>query len=324
MSIQTPLTQRLGIRHPLLLAPMDVVADATLASAVSAAGGLGLLGGGYGDAGWLDREIARLKETNVRFGIGFITWSLAKQPRLLDLALASEPAAVMLSFGDAAPFAEPIKCAGAALICQVQTLDMARKAVSVGADILVAQGAEAGGHGASRSTLTLVPELVDAVGPDVPVVAAGGIADGRGLAAALMLGASGALMGTRFYATKEAAVAPEAKARVQRASGDETARGLVFDIVRKRVWPAPFTGRCLRNALLDQWMGRELELVHHAEKEHARFLAAREAGDFDIAAVIAGEAVGLVHDIPSAREVVERISRDAEALLKGAARSVVE
>ncbi|MEJ8814812.1 nitronate monooxygenase [Variovorax ureilyticus] len=318
MSIQTALTQRLGIRNPVLLAPMDVVADARLTSAVSAAGGLGILGGGYGDAEWLTREIARLKETQVRFGIGFITWSLAKQPHLLDLALESAPAAIMLSFGDAAPFAEPVKRSGAALICQVQTLDMARKAVSVGADILVAQGTEAGGHGASRATLTLVPELVDAIGPDVPVVAAGGIADGRGLAAALMLGASGVLMGTRFYATKEAAVAAEAKARVQRATGDETARGLVFDIVRKRVWPVPFTGRCLRNALVERWTGRELELVRHADEEHAKFLAAREAGDFDIAAVIAGEAAGLVRDIPSAREVVERVSRDAEALLDGA------
>ena len=324
MSIHTALTKRLGIRHPILLAPMDVVADATLASAVSAAGGLGILGGGYGDAEWLGHEIARLKETRVRFGIGFITWSLAKQPHLLDLALESEPAAVMLSFGDAAPFAEPVKRSGAALICQVQTLDMAREAASVGADILVAQGAEAGGHGVSRSTLTLVPELVDAIGPDVPVVAAGGIADGRGLAAALMLGASGVLMGTRFYVTKEAAVAAEAKARVQRATGDETARGLVFDIVRKRVWPAPFTGRCLRNALLEHWMGRELELVHRAEEEHARYLAAREAGDFDIAAVIAGEAAGLVRDVPSAREVVERVSRDAEALLRGAGQSLSE
>jgi len=302
---------------------MDVVSDAALVSAVSAAGGLGILGGGYGDSEWLTREIARLKESHVRFGIGFITWSLAKQPRLLDLVLESEPAAVMLSFGNAAPFAEPIKRSGAALICQVQTLDMAREAVSVGADILVAQGTEAGGHGASRSTLTLVPELIDAIGPDVPVVAAGGIADGRGLAAALMLGASGVLMGTRFYATKEAAIAADAKERVRLATGDETARGIVFDIVRKRVWPGPFTGRCLRNSLFEQWVGRELELVRRADQENARFLAAREAGDFDVAAVIAGEAVGLVRDIPSAREVVERVSREAEALLKGAGERVL-
>ncbi|MBO9652653.1 MAG: nitronate monooxygenase [Variovorax sp.] len=324
MSIQTALTKRLGIRHPVLLAPMDVVADASLASAVSGAGGLGILGGGYGDAAWLEREIARIKETQVRFGIGFITWSLAKQPRLLDLALESGPAAVMLSFGDAAPFAEPIKRSGAALICQVQTIDMAREAASVGADILVAQGTEAGGHGATRSTLTLVPELIDAIGPDVPVVAAGGIADGRGLAAALMLGASGVLMGTRFYATKEAAIAAEAKARVQRAAGDETARGVVFDIARKRVWPPPFTGRCLRNEFLERWSGRELELVRRAEQEHAGYLAAREAGNFDIAAVIAGEAVGLVRDIPSAREVVARVSQEAEALLKGATQRLSE
>ncbi|RYF41486.1 MAG: nitronate monooxygenase, partial [Comamonadaceae bacterium] len=215
-----------------------------------------------------------------------------------------------------------VKRSGAALICQVQTLEMAQHAVAMGADVLVAQGAEAGGHGVSRSTLTLVPEIVDVVGPDVSVVAAGGIADGRGLAAAIMLGASGVLMGTRFYATKEAAIASEAKTRVQRASGDDTARGIVFDIARMKVWPSPFTGRCLRNGFLDRWVGRELELLPRAESEHAKYIAAREAGNFDVAAVIAGEAAGLVRDIPSAREVVERISRDAEALIRRAAQSL--
>src|SRR4051812_8579727 len=172
------LTQALQIEHPILLAPMDLVASGQLAAAVTLAGGLGLIGGGYGDAEWLTREFAATG--TARVGCGFITWSLAQKPELLDVALDHRPAAVMLSFGDPSPFAAKIKSAGAKLICQVQSRAQAKAAAASGADILVAQGTEAGGHGATRSTLTLVPEIVDSL-PEVPVVAAGGIADGRGL-----------------------------------------------------------------------------------------------------------------------------------------------
>jgi nitronate monooxygenase len=318
MPLATPLTRRLEIEHPVLLAPMDLVADAGLTAAVSAAGGLGILGGGYGEAEWLARELDLLKRSGKRFGVGFITWSMAKQPKLLDLALEYRPSAVMLSFGNPAPFAERIKRSGAAFVCQVQSLALARAAVDAGADVLVAQGTEGGGHGASRGLVTLVPEIVDAVGAKVPVVAAGGIADGRGLAAALMLGASGVLLGTRFYATTEAAGAPAAKERIRAATGDDTLRSIVFDISRRNVWPAPFTGRCLRNAHAERWFGREVELLRHQEEEAGRYTAARSAEDFDVAAVIAGESSGLVRDIPSAREVVERIVREASTLLDGA------
>jgi nitronate monooxygenase len=209
------------------------------------------------------------------------------------------------------------------LICQIQTLAMAKEAADRGADILIAQGTEAGGHGVSRGLITLLPEVVDAVGGKIPVVAAGGIADGRGLAAALMLGASGVLMGTRFYATKESAAPQAAKERVRSATGDDTLRSIVFDISRRNIWPAPFTGRCLRNAHADRWFGREIELVRHQETEAARYAQARNAGDFDIAAVIAGEASGLIQDIPSAREIVENVVRDASTLLSSGARQVV-
>jgi NAD(P)H-dependent flavin oxidoreductase YrpB (nitropropane dioxygenase family) len=147
------------------------------------------------------------------------------------------------------------------------------------------------------------------------IEAAGGIADGRGLAAALMLGAAGVLMGTRFYASHEAAGAQGAKECILEATGDDTLRSIVFDISRRNVWPAPFTGRCLRNAHADRWFGREIELMRHLEEESAKYAAARDAGDFDIAAVIAGEAVGIIHDIPSAHEVIERVVREASALL---------
>jgi nitronate monooxygenase len=319
MPIKTALTQRLAITHPVLLAPMDLVADAGLTAAVSDAGGLGILGGGYGDAAWLTDQLDRLAAARVRFGVGFITWSMARQARLLDLALERKPAAVFLSFGDVTPFIDRIHRTGALAICQVQSLAMATEAAAAGADILVAQGTEAAGHGATRGMVSLVPEVIDAVGPGVPVVAAGGIADGRGLAAALMLGASGVLMGTRFYATTEAAGADDAKDRIRRANGDATVRGMVFDITRQRAWPAPFTGRCLRNAHLDRWNGRELELLHRVDEVAAEFAAARSAGNYDVLPVIAGEAAGLIHDVPSAAAVLQRVVSEAVSLLKAGA-----
>jgi nitronate monooxygenase len=295
---------------------MDLVADARLTAAVTAAGGFGILGGGYGDEQWLTRELDLLEQTHSRFGVGFITWSMAKQPKLLDLTLERKPAAVVLSFGDPRPCVDRIKGSGALVICQVQSIALAKEAAAAGADVLIAQGTEAGGHGVSRGLVTLLPEVVDAVGKSTPVLAAGGIADGRGLAAALVLGASGVVMGTRFYATHEAAGAPAAKERIRAASGDDTQRSIVFDISRRNVWPAPFTGRCLRNVHLDRWFGREVELLRHQEEESERYAAARRENDFDIAAVIAGESSGLVRDITSAREVVERVMREASALLE--------
>ena len=315
MPIRTALTESLGIRHPIVLAPMDLVSDARLTAAVSAAGALGLLGGGYGDEQWLRRELDLLERSEARFGVGFITWSMTRQPRLLDIALERKPVAVMLSFGDPAPFADRIKRAGARRICQVQTLAMAKEAASSGADILVAQGAEGGGHGVSRGLVTLVPEIVDAVGSRIPVVACGGLADGRGLAAGLMLGASGAMFGTRFYASQEAAGADAAKERIRAASGDDSLRSIVFDISRRNVWPAPFTGRCLRNSFLDRWYGREMELLRSADVEADRVTEARHNQDFDVAPVIAGEASGLVREILPAREIVDQIIREAESLL---------
>jgi nitronate monooxygenase len=315
MAIATRLTQVLDIQHPILLAPMDIVADARLAAAVSAAGALGLIGGGYGDEAWLMRELDAAG--SARVGVGFITWSLARQPRLLDLVLERRPPAVMLSFGELQPHADRIKAAGARLICQVQTVGQARDAAANGADVIVAQGAEAGGHGMSRGSLALVPAVVDAV-PDIPIAAAGGIADGRGLAAALMLGADGVLVGTRFYATQEAAGHAAAKERIVTASGDQTVRGILFDIARRNVWPAPYTGRVLQNAFFERWRGRETELLQHQQAEAARYAAARAAGDFDTAAVIAGEAVDLVSDVPPAGEVVARMVNEAGALLAGA------
>jgi nitronate monooxygenase len=323
MPIDTPLTARLGIHHPIVLAPMDVVAGARLAKAVSEAGGFGILGGGYGNRAWLERETAKLRSCAAPFGIGFITWSMAKQPELLDIALGANPRAIMLSFGDPRPFAPKIRAAGALLICQVQDEEMAQQALEAGADILVAQGTEAGGHGASRTTLDVVPAIVDLATGRVPVVAAGGIADGRGLAAMLALGASGVLLGTRFYASEEADGAEEAKRRICAAKSGNTVRSIIFDLSRDNVWPAPFTGRCLINDHARRWMRREVELMQHVKTVAAEYAEARASGNFDIAAVIAGEAVGLIHDIPPAGDIVERIVSEAEQILRGQRNSVI-
>ncbi len=224
----------------------------------------------------------------------------------------------MLSFGDPKPFAPRIKQAGALLICQVQDEDMARQALDAGADILIAQGTEAGGHGASRTTIDIVPAIVDLAAGRVPVVAAGGIGDGRGLAAMMMLGASGVLHrhailcqpGMRRRRRKPSGASARAKAAT-------ASRGIIFDLSRNNVWPAPFNGRCLINDHARRWMGREIELLQNVKAVAADYAAARAAGNFDIAAVIAGEAVGLIHDIPPAAEIVDRIVTEADQILGG-------
>ena len=315
MPLETSMTRSLGVTHPIALAAMDLVADARLSLAVLEAGGYAFLGGGYGDEAWLTRELGILapeaRARGYRYGVGFITWSLATRPRILDLALEAGPDSIWLSFGDPAPFVPRIHAAGAKAVCQVQTEAMARAALDAGADLLIAQGSEAGGHGVSRGTLALVPAIVDLAGPKVPVLAAGGIADGRGLAACLMLGAAGVVVGTRFYASIEAAGREAAKQRIVQATGDDSARSIVFDISRQHVWPAPYTGRCLANEHLRRWMGREVELLRSLDTEGERYLSARSAGDYDIAAVIAGEAAGMIRDIPSAGEIVRRMAGEA-------------
>ncbi|HYZ42064.1 MAG TPA: nitronate monooxygenase [Stellaceae bacterium] len=316
MALRTRLSERLGIRHPVLLAPMGFVSGGALAAAVSAAGGLGIIGGGYADPDWLEGEL--VAAGNQRVGCGFITWALARRSASLDLALRRSPAAVMLSFGDAAPFLPRIKQAGALAICQVQSVRQARQVLGEGADIIVAQGSEAGGHGSTRSTFPLVPAVVDMVaqsGRDALVVAAGGVADGRGLAAALMLGADGVLIGTRFLAAEESLAAPAAKARVVAASGDDTLRTTVFDLVRGYEWPPEYTGRALVNRFSQTWHGREEALAAAGEAERAHYGAAAAAGDVGTAVVFAGEDVDLIHSVEPAGVILERIIREAEAAL---------
>jgi len=324
MSLRTRLTEKLGITHPVISAPMAFAAGGALASAVTGAGGLGLIGGGYGDAEWLKGAFADAGNTKV--GCGFITWSLAKQPQLLDQVIARSPAAVMLSFGDPVPFGPRVKQAGIPLICQTQTIGHVRDAIKAGADIIVAQGTEAGGHGASRSTLTFVPEAADLLAKESPstiLVAAGGIADGRGLAAALMLGAEGVLVGSRFWASHEAKVHPSLQAAAIEANGDATIRTSVVDIARELAWPKPFSARVMKNKFVDDWHGREAELAKVTAREKKRYYDAQERGDRDETGVWFGEAAGLMHDVKPAADIVRMISEEAEALLSARPKKVL-
>lgn len=313
MDARTSLTQLLGMRHPVLLAPMAGVSGGQLAAGVSRAGGLGLIGGGYGDSAWLAEQLALCSD--VPFGVGFITWALREQPFLLQQALDARPRAVMLSFGTVDELAAPILAAGAVLIAQVQTVQQARQAVAHGAQIVVAQGGEAGGHGGLRGTMALVPAVVDAVGA-VPVVAAGGIADGRGLAAALVLGAGGALCGTAFVAACESLAPLQVRQRLLQGSGDDTVRSPAVDLARGLHWPdGPWQLRSLRNPFIER-RAQDLPGLQASMPDMQRqYAAAREAGDFDVVATIVGEAADLVRAVAPAADIVRAMVAHCDALL---------
>jgi len=316
-ALSNRLTRSLDVKHPIVSAPMAFAGGGALAAAVSRAGGLGLIGGGYGDPAWIEEQFAAAGKARV--GIGFITWSLRKSPSLLTDALKHRPAAVMLSFGDPRPFVDEIRGAGAKLICQCQNMEHVEDALDVRADVVVAQGAEAGGHGALRGTLSFVPEAADFLArhaPDTLLLAAGGIADGRGLAAALVLGADGVLVGTRLWAAKEALVKPGHHQAIVETKGDGTLRTRVADIARQIPWPRGFTARIRRNAFTDRWHGREEQLEQNVAVEGPRYRQAFAEGDPDNTAVWFGEAAGLIEAIEPAAVIVERMVSEAADRLR--------
>jgi len=311
--IETALTRLLEIEHPIVTAPMTGTAGGALANAVTQAGAFGIVAPGPDEAA-IRREVTAAG--NARIGIGFITWQLGRNPAALDAALAAGPAAVMFSFGDAMPYIPRVKAAGITLILQVQTLAMARAAAASGADIIVAQGRDAGGHGgAIRGTLGLVPAVVDAVAP-IPVVAAGGIADGRGLAAALALGAAGVSMGTRFVASRESQWSDRRKTNLLAGQADNTLQSRLYDTLGDPDWPHEFPARYLRNETSELWAGKQAELEAVVESERARYQQI-PLEDVTRRLQLAGEGVDLVEDIPSARDIVERTVAQAVAVLRG-------
>ena len=319
--ITTRLTRRFGIKHPILCAPMALVTGGRLAAAVTAAGGLGVLGGGY--AGTLGNE-PDLDEQyraagNVPIGIGFITWAAEKNPQAVDWAIERRPACLFLSFGNPAPFARKANDAGIPVICQVQTLRHVEEALEAGATAIVAQGGEAGGHGGRRGTLPFVPEVADLLAgraPEVLLLAAGGIADGRGLAASLMLGADGVLVGTRFWAAEEALTPPAAIARAAAADGDATIRTAAIDPLRGVSWPEQFSFRMMRNPITDEWAHREQEARANFGALKSVYDEARVRGDFDVMPVVAGEAIGLIDARRPAADIIDTMIAQAERTLR--------
>jgi len=293
--LQTRLCDVFAIDHPVLNAPMGGGdAPAELAAAVSEAGGLGLIGGTtIGGTEWLVAQIRRARELTDRpFGVGFIS-HLPGTAKLMDAALGEGVRIVAHSFADPAPFVEAAHDVGAIVVCQVRTVDGARRAAAAGVDVVTAQGTEAGGHTGRVSTLPLVPAVVDAVAP-LPVVAAGGIADGRGIAAALMLGAEGVWMGTRFLGTRECGVSDAYKARVVAAAADDTSLTDVFDIAAGMPWPEGVSGRAIRNRFVERWQGREEELRTWASEHREEYLPLAPESEAEEKAIWAGEASPLI------------------------------
>jgi nitronate monooxygenase len=323
VAINTRLTEMFNLTHPVILAPMGVAASGRLAAAVAHAGGLGLIGVGYRGQDWIESQADAAD--NVQVGAGFITWRLKMSPELLDVALARQPSAICLSFGDPRPFAEKVHAANVPLICQVQSLSDARQAAEAGATVIVAQGTEAGGHGGSRSVSTLVPEIADFLAksfPDTLLCAAGGIADGRGLAAAIMLGADGVLVGSRLWASKEANVHPNFHAAALAADGDVTIRTSVMDVVRGYDWPTQYTARVLRNRFVETWHGKEAELAASAEVELSKWNKAWDEGRADGANVFISESVGLIRSVEPVATIIEQMVADAEAVIRTAASKI--
>ena len=306
--IHTPVCNLLRIDVPVLQAGMSRYTTPELVAAVSNAGGLGIIGGLGRTADELRSEIRQVRELTSRpFGVNHVVCKL--DAAAFDVTLAQRVPVLSLAWGRAADLTYQAHEAGSKVIHMVATPEEAGLVASDGADVIVAQGTEGGGHVGMMSTLPLIPMVVDVVG-EVPVIAAGGIADGRGLAAVLMLGAQGALIGTRFLATPEAKGRGHSKDVILNALGSQTVASKFFDDVLGELWPGAVV-RTINHPLLEEWGDRPNEWTLAADQLRPSLEGALAAGDF----VLAGESAGLVHDIVPAGELVSRIVRQAKALL---------
>ena len=317
--ITTRFTQIFGLDYPLMSAPMAMHSGGRLAAAVSKAGALGSFGGIHrsGDPNWVRSEVDRIRsETGRPFGIGFITNFIPMLAPLFDAAIEAKPSVIAFSFGSPGPYAEKAKAAGAKVMCQVQSMTHAREAVAAGADILVAQGNEAGGHTGMMNLLPLLVSVLDAF-PDTPVLASGGISSGRSLAAVLAAGADGAWVGTAFLATPECVEVPEEhKQTIVQSSGEDTIFTRAYDILFGMPWPEGIGERVQRNKFTDEWHGREKEIAERREELAPMVQAAESDFNSGLRAILYGQSAGAVSAIRPASEVVRTICDDAERLLR--------
>jgi nitronate monooxygenase len=316
--IKTPLTRWFDLTTPVVGAPMAGVSGGALARAVSEAGGLGMIGiSGAASAQFVTEQCAIPAAEQLPFGVGLMIWVLETRPDLFESTVAAEPSLVSVSFGDPAPYVGPLHDAGIAVCAQVNTTADVHRALDAGVDILVAQGTEAGGHTGQRATLPLLQEVLTLT--DRPVVAAGGIATGAGMAAALVAGAAGVWIGTPLLSCTEGLNAPALRERIRAASGDETVLTRAFDVAEGAAWPERWPGRALVNDFSRVWHGREEELRDDADARRL-VVDGRRTGDPGTAPVYAGESVGLVTRERSAGDVVREMSADAEKALRAVPR----
>ena len=316
--LKTRFTELLGLDHPVMSAPMSNHSGGTLAAGVCAAGGLGTFGGsnGFGSE-WFERQIDFVRSRTARpFGVGFITQLIASDPANFETALSKAVPVVALSFADPRPWLGRAKDAGATTICQVQSPRAADLAVEAGADILLAQGNEAGGHTGEMNLLPLLVDLVERF-PDVPVLAAGGITSGRALAAVLAAGAAGASLGTACLATPEAVEVPDSfKEKIVESDGSDTVFTRLYDLLGNDPWPEGIAGRVYRNRFVQQWDGRDAEVLAAREELASDAAQARARHDPEAASVYMGQGAGHVRAIRPVAEVVSEICQQAEDLLQ--------
>jgi NAD(P)H-dependent flavin oxidoreductase YrpB (nitropropane dioxygenase family) len=315
--IHTPICDLLGIRYPLVLGGMAAGhTSAPLVAAVSNAGGLGTMGLSTTSLAEIGRVIGSIRAaTKQPFGVNFLLFVM--QEPAFAAALEARPPVMAFAWASREQDLRAIfvrsREAGSTVMYMASTVPEAARASEAGADVIVAQGCEGGGHVGTMGTLPLLPMVVDAVAP-TPVLAAGGIADGRGLAAALALGAQGALLGTRFLATVESPIHANFKQAILDSDGHDTVATQVIDVARGRVWPGAVE-RLRRNALVARWAGREWAARAEGGAIAASLQRAVERGDVEEAQPMMGQDAGLIHDLPPAGELVQRIVDEAEAVL---------
>lgn len=301
------INQMLGIRYPIIQGGMAWVATWELASAVSNAGGLGIIGVGGADVNWVAEQIRQTKEhTDKPFGVNLMLMN-PQADEIAELLAKEQIPVITTGAGNPAKYMESWKAVGAKVIPVIASVALARLMERAGADAVVAEGTESGGHIGSATTMTLVPQVVDAV--NIPVIAAGGIADARGFAAALMLGASGVQMGTRFVAAEESIVHENYKEKLIKAKDIDSE-------VTGRSTGHPI--RVLRNKMTREYLRMEKEGASLEELEKMTLGALRKAvveGDVATGSVMAGQIAGLVKSEDSCAEIIEEIMSGAEKLL---------
>ena len=315
---KTRFTDLLNLAYPVMSAPMSNHSGGQLAAAVSKAGGLGTFGGTNDlGAAWLREQLAYIRsETDRPFGVGFITQLMELDPTNFEIALEEEVPVIIFSFADPQPWLGRAKSAGAVTICQVQSLELAEMAVDAGADMLLAQGNEAGGHTGSMNLLPLLVDLVERY-PDVPVLAAGGITTGRALAAILAAGAQGASLGTALLPTPEAVEVPDSfKQRIVLSDGQDTTFTRLYDLLGTRPWPEGIAGRVYTNRLVREWDGRDAEILAQREELASDVAAGRARQDPEVSSVYMGQGAVHINAIRPAAEVVQEICEGADGILR--------